>query len=310
MGSLSPNYFKGSFDGQGHVVKNLKLTASCEYVGFFGYIGTGGVVKNLGIDNMNLNLSTGDNPNTVGGFASYVQGATITNCYLKNSIVRSAGKQASNGIGVFAGLVRSGSTIKNCYAYKIETLAHLNNVNTGFAHQRIEGGSTFENCYVAEINALWGRPAYSFGSDNQSNVTPVNCWSTLEAITGGNYNAGYAFGNYVADKDTLVSKFKNVEGFAVSAKVNDGYPCFVREVDCVIKSVADNGTVRVIKNVDTPATVYVATYDGGGRMVDVKASPVSTVDFTFTPDGLTKSENLKVFVWDGNNTPVADMYTN
>ena len=71
-------------------------------------------------------------------------------------------------------------------------------------------------------------------------------------------------------------------------------------------------TVNVARKagVTTPATVYVATYDGYGRLVDVKASPVSEADFTFTPDGLVTSETLKVFVWDGNNIPVADMYTN
>ena len=239
----STNSFQGNFDGQGHVVKNLNITVGCQYVGFFGIISTGGVVKNLGIDNMNLTISD-INPNTVGGFASYVQGATITNCYLKNSNVKCGGKLVYNAIGVFAGLIRNSSVVKNCYVYNIETVSQGSNNNAGFAHQDIGGGSTFENCYVAEVTVLYNRSTYSFGSDSMSDVTDTNCWSTLAAKTGSNYNADYAFGDYVETKDELVSKFENVEGWAVSAKVNDGYPCLEREMPVQLYAGGDGLTAE------------------------------------------------------------------
>ena len=229
----STNSFKGNFDGQGHVVKNLNITVGCDYVGFFGLINTGGVVKNLGIDNMYLAISD-MNPITVGGFASYVQGATITDCYLKNSNVRCGGKRVQNAIGVFAGVVRNNSVVKNCYVYNIATISQGENNNAGFTHQMLGGGSTFENCYVAAVTVSYNRSTYSFGSDSKSDVTATNCWSTLAAIKGTNYKDELAFGNYVETQAELVSKFEDVEGFDVVADINAGYPCLAWEVPAVV----------------------------------------------------------------------------
>ena len=45
----SSNYFNGTFDGQGHVISDLKMTSSSQYVGVFG-ISRGLTIKNVIID--------------------------------------------------------------------------------------------------------------------------------------------------------------------------------------------------------------------------------------------------------------------
>ncbi|MBQ3124596.1 MAG: hypothetical protein IJC09_04150, partial [Clostridia bacterium] len=135
------------------------------------------------------------------------------------------------------------------------------NNNAGFAHQDIGGGSTFENCYVAEVTVLYNRSTYSFGSDSMSDVTATNCWSTLTAIEGTNYNDERAFGEYVADKDTLVSKFEGVEGWTTSEDVNGGYPCLAWEVPEVVVTPTPEATAT-----PTPAPTATPTpnnYAGG-----------------------------------------------
>jgi hypothetical protein len=46
--------FTGVFDGNGHTISKLTITASAEtYVGLFGYVG-GGQIRNLGVEDVNI----------------------------------------------------------------------------------------------------------------------------------------------------------------------------------------------------------------------------------------------------------------
>ena len=46
------HYFRGIFDGNGHVVRNISCNVN-EMAGFFGYINCNGTVKNFGLENVN-----------------------------------------------------------------------------------------------------------------------------------------------------------------------------------------------------------------------------------------------------------------
>jgi hypothetical protein len=46
--------FTGSFDGNGHVISNLTIATSTDYIGLFGYVGSGGQIRNLGVENVNM----------------------------------------------------------------------------------------------------------------------------------------------------------------------------------------------------------------------------------------------------------------
>lgn len=117
--------FKGSFDGNGHIVENIQLNLSGGAkinAGFFGYIdSTVSVIENLGIVNSNIMAESAEEV-CVGVIAGYVNGATIQNCFVKNCVVQ--GKiNVSNSLidlyGYVGGLVgfNSGGTIINCYNY-------------------------------------------------------------------------------------------------------------------------------------------------------------------------------------------------
>lgn len=53
--SEGPYAFRGTFDGAGHVIRNLSYLENMylEGVGLFGYIANA-TIKNLGVDNINL----------------------------------------------------------------------------------------------------------------------------------------------------------------------------------------------------------------------------------------------------------------
>lgn len=72
--------FDGTFDGNGHIITNLRISSDENYASLFGRIGASGVVKNL---NVSGNVS---GARYVGGIAGECFG-TILNCTFRGSVV-------------------------------------------------------------------------------------------------------------------------------------------------------------------------------------------------------------------------------
>jgi len=69
--------FTGIFDGNGHVISNLTITTSTQgYIGLFGWVGTGGQIRNLGVENVNI-----EGYDFVGGLVGYNYYGTLSSCY-------------------------------------------------------------------------------------------------------------------------------------------------------------------------------------------------------------------------------------
>ena len=101
IGSVIP--FKGTFDGDGHVVKNLNIkVASGENIGFFHQV-EGGTIKNFGIDSGKVEAGT-----KVGSLIGRSMQTTILNCY-NNSMVK-----GFEDVGGMVGMLNN-SDILNSY---------------------------------------------------------------------------------------------------------------------------------------------------------------------------------------------------
>jgi hypothetical protein len=98
--------FAGSFDGDGHTIFNLTITASEEEygIGLFGAVGTDGQVKNLGLENVNIAGSSYG----AGGLAGENAGM-ISYCYATGTVT------GSGGVGGLVG-INTGGTLTSCYA--------------------------------------------------------------------------------------------------------------------------------------------------------------------------------------------------
>ena len=97
--------FTGIFDGNGHVVKNLKRDTTSDYAGLFCMLKNANII-NLGIENINIQ---GDGM-CCGGLASGAMDSNIENCFVTGNI------NIANGgyIGGLLGLAMN-VTIKNSY---------------------------------------------------------------------------------------------------------------------------------------------------------------------------------------------------
>lgn len=111
IGTDYRNSYTGTFDGDNHTISGLIVTGSDEYAGLFGYIGSGGTVKNVKLEN--VQITSDDQYAYVGGVAGYSRG-NIENCSVSGSV---SGNSNSNGTSNCVGGVvgqQYGGTITEC----------------------------------------------------------------------------------------------------------------------------------------------------------------------------------------------------
>ena len=148
-------YFEGSFDGNGHVIKNLKINRPTgDYQGLFGY--SEGEIKNIGIINCNV---TGNYD--VGGLAGYALN-TITNSYATGNVV------GNDGVGGLAG--EAEDTITNSYATGNVTGNENVGGLAGFARNTITNSYATGNV-VGYGRSVGGLAGYASGAITNSYAT-------------------------------------------------------------------------------------------------------------------------------------------
>ena len=95
--------FKGDFKGNNHVISNLTINTTEDYVGLFGAV-LGGSIDSVGLENCDISGTIG-----VGGLVGAVQDVSITNSYATGSVT------GATYVGGLVGSAEYGS-ITNSYA--------------------------------------------------------------------------------------------------------------------------------------------------------------------------------------------------
>jgi len=170
--------FSGTFNGNGKTITGMTIEASSAgYQGMFCFISPEGVVRNLGLVNVNI---TG--VRNVGSIAGENEG-TIENCFVTGSIT---GTDVQ--VGGIAGSNIVNGTIQNCYVIANITGKEQVGGITGYASVGI-----IRNCYVAgTITGGVVSNASGVGGITGCNNVPVqNTVTLLQSImvtSGNDYN--------------------------------------------------------------------------------------------------------------------------
>jgi hypothetical protein len=184
----SSTQFTGVFDGKDHKITNFTINGgSNSYVGLFGYIGTDGSVKNLGVEN--CSVSGGSN---VGGLAGENDGS-ISSCF-STGTVSSSSNDYSVCAGGLVGTTGYNANIINCYS-----TGTVSGSSTVFSV--CVGGLVGLNGYYANISNCYSMGTISgngsvgglVGEHYTGNIS--NCYSKVEIISGGNVGGLVAY-NY------------------------------------------------------------------------------------------------------------------
>lgn len=141
--------FKGVFDGQGHIIRNL--TIACDdpqETGLFGRVHEGGTIRNLGIVNADISNECGIR---TGVLAGEIHACTVTNCFTAGNITINTSHVQKAGLSAEA----AASTLVNCYTtYEVLTNAAqvLTNCYDGTTVDETAG--TGKLCYMLNGNTF------------------------------------------------------------------------------------------------------------------------------------------------------------
>ena len=214
IGTDHSNSYTGTFDGGNHTISGLTVKGSNEYAGLFGYIGSGGTVKNVKLENVQItsnnqyanvggvagysrgniencsvsgsvsgNSNSNGTSNCVGGVVGQQYGGTITEC------TSSAIVDGTNEVGGVVGLTNYGATLTACYATG-DVTAERDPQNNTYAGGVVgfNGGGTLTACYATGnvIGTGTGTGSIYVGGVTGSNDsgTLTACYHAAETVSG------------------------------------------------------------------------------------------------------------------------------
>ena len=177
----SLNSFIGTYNGNGHTIKGLRINNTDSFAqnqGMFGYIDTDGKVEKLGLIDVNI-TSRG----YVSGIAG-INGGTIQNCYVTGSVT-SIGN--TGGIGGIAG--NNYGIIRNCYntgsVTGVVTCGGIVGINSS--------GGTIQNCYATNSVTSSGTSVDAggiVGSNEGGTIRNCVALNEIVTLTGTGTNIG------------------------------------------------------------------------------------------------------------------------
>ena len=245
IGKFSSSAYKGTFDGQYHEIKNLKITGSASnHYGLFGVVGTG-TVKNLTVSG-EVSVTSGSDTYGIAAIVGCMNdgsAGTVENCINKANV--SGGKNVAGIIGyISSGYSSNKKVVQNCANYG--SISSTSNNAAGIA-ANVSGAVTIQDCYNRGTitGGGWragGITAYLYSSY----ATIKNCYTT-GTVTGSDSNpvvgkksSGSVTNCYYLDtlgtdnnataktSDELKALASTLGGAFLTAPagINDGYPIF------------------------------------------------------------------------------------
>ena len=183
--------YSGTFDGQGHIIKNLNISRTFSKAADNGFAmfssADGATIKNLGLENAHIENKGANGGVVLGGIAGMAYATTIENCYVKNSeIVSTKQNYYINYAAPIAGYIGADAAVKNCYSTG----------NTiGFT---ASGGSFGSNgvavsAFVGSVSAATAPTPEEADAATAAKIT--NCYArnnTLLNLPSGQKSAGFA----------------------------------------------------------------------------------------------------------------------
>lgn len=210
------SYFGGTFNGNGHIIKNVKVIDSADReIGLFGRVD--GTVKNLGVENISLNSEGDPSKNyNAGGFVGYLRYGSIENCFVRN-VDATALENKVTYLGGFVGYARA-AQISSCYVVNFtlsDTDISADRI-ANFASNVIET-SKLNGCYSASDNGLQGYDIIGF-AQAASTASLSNCYYDTLGNGAGSGNPTDALA--LKELKVLDDCYKP----AYDAEYNLGYP--------------------------------------------------------------------------------------
>ncbi len=297
------NVFKGTFDGDGRTIKNLKISSG-DCVAFFGAV-ENATVKNLTVEG-NVN-----GKNAAGIVARVVGGATIENC-VNRATINASDKAA--GIVMYAqgtsssnqyGSLSSDCVIKNCKNYgavnanKIAAggiygwssdesgklkITDCENNGVVTATNTAQAGGIAGNCRVITVENCANNGTVTSAANaggivgkNDTKASTITSCKNTATVVGAEYKTGGIAGTFIGEiKNSSTTGNDVLVGTLGTTETND-----VNRIEMAaktrIKISAFEGNIS-LKNVEIDVVnVFVGT---GNREINLSNASVATLTLT------------------------------
>lgn len=165
--------FVGTFDGQGHTIKNYQVPKG----GMFLVLGTGSIVKNVAFVDANLAITNDNNDKFV--LATYCYGTSLSNIFINSD--SDMGAILNNAL--VAGCISSSSSLMNC-VFEYTGSATRGQAQGSFMHLNELGMPHFSDTYIVSETAMTISPSnLNYYADTR--VYPEFSSKTFRQYTGG-----------------------------------------------------------------------------------------------------------------------------
>ena len=266
--------FRGSFDGDGHVIKNWTSTSSGgkQNNGIFAVAGFGNVsgqgIRNVGVENASVTSDKFISGVLVGYLSSIgtVEDVAVENCYVKNSSSKIMTRDTAPSNGGVVGCLKfeSGSatsiTVKNCYA---EGISLLNS----------DGADGRQPDYAGIVARIW----HNWKKDNKAYIS--NCYSLGTTTNDYLQPVGAVPGN------NTTASFEYTDCYSLSANGSAVWSKWATDSANNAPSVSET-------NLSAPTA---ASFTGGTFVDDVLelngGLPVFSWEYTYITNTLAATEN-------------------
>ena len=182
--------FSGSYDGGGYTIDSLTIS-SPGYIAFIQKTSSTTVIKNLGLTNVNITLTGGNNGYTAALIAQ-MAGGTVENCYSTGNLISSTDRLYYN-YGGLIGRIDAGSTVSDSYSeVNISNADSSENVG-GFVGYN--NGGVITNCH-ATGTIDGGGAAGGFVGTNTNSGDISKCYGTGSIAASSSSAGGFAGYNY------------------------------------------------------------------------------------------------------------------
>ncbi len=306
FGKASVATFQGTFDGNGHTISNIKISTETDsestIAGLFAYV-MGGTIKNLGIVNAKVDVSTkGEDFGILIGRAK--NSVLIENCFVRGWTYENI---LDCSFGAIVGVIFWGQvTCKNCYV-----LNNAENENWGTpgyrgdffadAHANTNSSFTAMNCYATSNE-------FAAVSDNLAGFTTkiVNCYKNADGVY--KYYNNNTAGRYLAESIAPAELKANnrLMGIYVedTENVNGGFPRLRWEITPGTVAGATEDTPYLIRGYHDFVDFRTYINQGYGENEYFKM----TADLDIGKNVTSENKLLEVFVGQSEDAPFKGIF--
>lgn len=282
--------YEGTFDGDGHTIWGLSISADTPYQGLFGAI-NGATIKNLSVDGH----VTSSN-NYVGGIVGKIQQGTVENCSFAGSVTTTRASGYVGGIAGHAGNTASQTaTISGCV-----NLGSVSGETKGVAGGIVGYGkyATIQHCYnTGAISG--GSRSGGIAGQLQNNCTATSCYN-LGSVSGST-TAGE-----ICDFLFTSSSLSGCYGDGVTAGAGTGTITDCGPIDSADSLLAKLGSPFAADTDDLNGGWPILSWQADGAPVpkDPKITIIGSADLYDTNSGPKPSTTLTIDYVDLEPVPV------